>query len=52
MRFWSDLPPQDVKAFPGLIRSECPIGQSCMMFLADRVYSIKRRVHTLTVSSV
>lgn len=42
----------DVKAFPGLMRSGYQIGRSCMMFLADRVYSIKRRVHTLTVSSV
>ena len=44
--------PMDVKAFPGLMMSECPIGRSCMMCLADRAYSIKRCVHTLTVSSV
>ena len=52
MRFWSDLPPHDVKAFPKLMMSEYPIGQSCMMCLAYRAYSIKRRVHSLTVSSI
>lgn len=44
--------PMDANAFPELMRSECPIGRSCMMFLAYRAYSFKRRVHTIAVLSV